>query len=64
MFQATLRKSFGAIKGGEAAFKPDGDGPAFNAFASINDSFKQIEDAISAAMQAFNNEGKPDSSHS
>jgi hypothetical protein len=33
-------------KGGEVAFKIDGDGPCFNAFSSISESFKQIEDAI------------------
>jgi hypothetical protein len=33
-------------KGGEVAFKIDGDGPCFNAYSSIGESFKQIEDAI------------------
>jgi len=28
------------IKGGEAAFKVDGDGPCFNAYSSINETFK------------------------
>ena len=64
VFQATLKKSFTAVKGGEASFRADGDGPAFNAFSSINDTFKQIEDAISAAMAALNGEEKPLSSHS
>ena len=34
------------VKGGEAAFKLDSDGTAFNAFSSINETFKHIEDAI------------------
>ena len=42
-----------SVKGGEAAFKADQDGPIFNAFPSINDSFKQIEDALNAATSSF-----------
>lgn len=52
-FQTSLRKQLLAVKGGEAAFKPDGDGPCFNAFASINETFKQIEDALNAACQVL-----------
>ena len=39
-----------AVKGGEAAFKLDGDGPCFNAFSSIGETFKQIEDALNQAI--------------
>jgi hypothetical protein len=53
VFQKTLKKSMGTVKGGEAAFKCDQDGPIFNAFASINDSFKQIEDALNAATASL-----------
>ena len=33
----------------EAAFKPSLEGSYFNAFANINESFKAIEDAITAS---------------
>ena len=36
-------------KGGVAAFKRAADGSLFNAFDSINESFKLLEDAIAAA---------------
>jgi len=49
-FYTALRKSISATKGGEAAFKIDGEGPCFNACSSINESFKQIEDAIAQAV--------------
>lgn len=49
LFQTTLRKSMASVKGGEAAFKVDADGPCFNAFSSINETFKQIEDALNVA---------------
>lgn len=39
-FQATLKKAMSGVKGGEAAFKTDQDGPMFNAFSSINETFK------------------------
>lgn len=39
-FQLALRKQMQAIKGGESVFKPDGDGPCFNAFSSINETLK------------------------
>lgn len=42
-----------AGKGGDAAFRPDGDGPFFNAFTSINDTFKQIEDALNTATPSL-----------
>lgn len=29
-----------SVKGGETAFKVDADGPCFNAFTSINETFK------------------------
>ena len=45
-FYQLFRKSMSTGKGGEAAFKIDGDGPCFNAYSSINESFKYIEDAI------------------
>jgi hypothetical protein len=35
-----------AVKGGEVAFKVDGDGPCFNAYTSIGETFKFIEEAI------------------
>ena len=46
VFQTLLKKSMQAVKGGEAAFKMDGDGPCFNAFSSIGETFKQIEDTL------------------
>lgn len=46
-FVQALRKGMGSTKGGEAAFKLSPDGSYFNAFASIGDSFKAIEEAIS-----------------
>ena len=63
VFQQALRKSFGAVKGGEAVFKPDSDGPAFNAFSSINETLKQITEAANAAMNYLNGEpSKPPTS--
>jgi len=45
-FLAALRKSFAGIKGGEAVFKIGPEGAYFNAFTSINETFKQFEEAI------------------
>jgi len=46
-FVQSLRKSMQTTKGGEAAFKLSPEGSYFNAFASISDSFKAVEEAIS-----------------
>lgn len=46
-FIQALRKSFASVKGGEAVFKIGPEGSFFNAFSSIAETFKQIEDAIS-----------------
>jgi len=53
------------IKGGEAAFKTDADGPMFNAYSSINETFKQIEDALNVATPNLQvSEVKPQSADS
>ena len=48
-FIINLKKSFAATKGGEASFKIMPDGSFFNANATIAESFKMIEDAITAS---------------
>jgi hypothetical protein len=45
-FVTALRKSFNSVKGGESNFKMSQEGAFYNAFNSISDTFKQIEDAI------------------
>jgi len=45
-FIAALRKTMQTGKQGEAAFKPSAEGTFFNAYSSIADSFKNIEEAI------------------
>lgn len=40
-------------KGGEVSFKTDTDGPFFNAYSSIAESFKNIEDALNAAQSVL-----------
>jgi hypothetical protein len=45
-FVTALRKSFGTVKGGETNFKIGVEGAYFNAFSTIAETFKQIEDAI------------------
>ena len=45
---AAIEKGLTATKGGLAAFKRGPDGSFFNAFETINDSFKLLEDAINA----------------
>eukprot|EP00347_Sterkiella_histriomuscorum_P018418 403345584 len=44
--QAQLRKQIQTHKLGENGFKPGADGSYFNAFETVNESFKFIEDAI------------------
>jgi len=46
-FVSALRKSMQSTKGGESAFKLSAEGCYFNAFSSVSESFKVIEDAIS-----------------
>jgi len=53
VFQTSLKKQMASVKGGEAAFKTENDGPIFNAFATINETFKQIEDALNAASPSL-----------
>ena len=48
-FQGAFRKSIQGTKAGEAGFKPTIDGAYFNGFGSIAESFKVIEDAITAS---------------
>jgi hypothetical protein len=45
-FVTALRKSFATVKGGETNFKIGVEGAYFNAFSTIAETFKQIEDAI------------------
>lgn len=45
---AAIEKGLSATKGGLAAFKRSPDGSFLNAFESINDSFKLLEDAINS----------------
>ena len=45
-FLTALKKNFATVKGGEAAFKIGPEGAYFNAFASVAETFKQIESAI------------------
>jgi enolase len=54
-FMQNLRKAVQSTKSGEAAFKPGVEGSYFNAFANINETFKAIEDAITAS--GANSEG-------
>ena len=52
---ATLKKSMSTGKGGDAAFKVGADGSFFNAFNTIQDTFKHIEEAINES----NANGRP-----
>lgn len=58
-FISAFKKNMGAIKGGETAFKPNADGSYFNAFSSINDTFKYLEDAINQSGINDASEGQP-----
>lgn len=55
-FLVALRKGFQASKGGEAAFKQGVDGAHFNANATIAESFKMLEDAIT--LSGANDDGR------
>ena len=45
-FITALNKGMSSGKSGAAAFKPNEEGSYFNAFPTINETLKQIEDAI------------------
>jgi hypothetical protein len=45
-FMNALKKNMSTVKGGDAAFKLGPEGSYFNAFSSIAETFKQLEDAI------------------
>lgn len=45
-FAAAIKKGVSTGKLGEAAFKPNEEGSYFNAFPTIAETLKQIEDAI------------------
>ena len=45
-FISALNKALSVGKAGAAAFKPNEEGSYFNAFPTINETLKQIEDAI------------------
>ena len=47
---ANIKKGIQAHKVGEAGFKANAIGSYFNAFDTINDSFKLLEDAINQAQ--------------
>jgi hypothetical protein len=49
LFLNQLKSKFTVGKGGDTAFKMLADGSHFNAFASINDTFKVIEEAVTAS---------------
>ena len=59
-FLSHLKSKFTTGKGGDTAFKVLPDGSFFNAFPSIADSFKQLEEAIGTS-QANNHGASPDS---
>ena len=48
-FLTQLKSKFPTGKGGDTAFKVMPDGSFFNAYPSISDSFKNIEEAISVS---------------
>lgn len=45
---ALIRKGISTTKVGEAGFKPNQSGSYYNAYDTINDSFKLLEEAIAA----------------
>lgn len=45
-FLLALKKGFGSVKGGESVFKVGPEGAFFNAFSTIAETFKQLEEAI------------------
>ena len=55
-FMAHLKSKFTTGKGGDSAFKLLADGSFFNAYTSIADSLKFIEEAITVSGA---NEGRP-----
>ena len=55
-FLHSIEKSIGSTKQGLGAFKRGPDGSFYNAFDSINESYKIIEDAI--ASTGINSDGK------
>jgi hypothetical protein len=61
-FSAALKKAVSSGKVGESAFKPNEEGSYFNAFPSIAETLKQIEDAIVASGANGTDESRPASS--
>lgn len=61
-FSAALKKAVSSGKVGESAFKPNEEGCYFNAFPSIAETLKQIEDAIVASGANGTDESRPASS--
>ena len=57
VFLSYLRSKFTVGKGGDTAFKQLPDGSFFNAYNTIGDSFRFIEEAIMASNA--NNSGRP-----
>jgi hypothetical protein len=51
-----LKKGFSSTKGGEASFKIGVEGAYYNANATIAESFKMIEDAIT--ISGANDDGR------
>lgn len=60
-FSTALKKAVSSGKVGEIAFKPNEEGSYFNAFPSIAETLKQIEDAI-AVSGANGSDSRPSSS--
>lgn len=61
-FSAALKKAVSTGKIGESAFKPNEEGSYFNAFPTIAETLKQIEDAIAASGANGQDESRPASS--
>jgi hypothetical protein len=61
-FSAALKKAVSTGKVGEGAFKPNEEGSYFNAFPTIAETLKQIEDAIVASGANGSDESRPSSS--
>lgn len=61
-FSAAIKKAVSSGKVGESAFKPNEEGSYFNAFPTIAETFKQIEDAIAASGANGSDTDRPSSS--
>lgn len=60
-FMTHLKSKFTTGKGGDTAFKVLPDGSYFNAYTSISDSFKFIEEAIQISNANASSDERPNS---